>query len=62
MIWAPERRGRHPWGRWARRRRLGTLLGALGVLMSALLAEMGTGLGRWLWGRLWAWLAPMTGT
>src|SRR3990172_4391036 len=40
-----DRRGRHPWGPWARRRRLAAMLG---TLVTALLVEVGTGLGRWL--------------
>lgn len=53
-----DRRGRHPWGPWARRGRLMAMLSTLGV---ALLVEIVTGLGRWAWGLLWEWLAPAVG-
>ena len=51
-----DRRGRHPWGPWARRRRLAAMLG---TLVTALLVEGGTGLGRWLLGLVWAWMLPV---
>jgi len=33
----------------------------MAVLATALLAEVGTGIGRWLSRLLWAWLAPLGG-
>lgn len=53
-----ERRGRHPWGSWARRSRLATVLGALVALLSALLAEFVTGFGSGLASVVARWLMP----
>jgi len=53
-----NRRGRHPWGPWARRRRLATVLGALVALCSALLTEFMTGLGSGLAAAVARWLMP----
>lgn len=49
-------RRRHRWGR----RKGDWIARGLCALALAALAELGTGLGRWLWGLLWAWLMPLT--
>lgn len=55
-----ERRQR-PWGRRTRDRVVQWALALVSATLLAALAEIGTGLGHWMWGMLWAWLAPVTG-
>ena len=45
--WWPRRKSDWAW----------RVLATAGVALSA---ELGTGLGRWLWGRLWTWLITLT--
>jgi len=57
-----ERKPRErPWGRRARDRGVKYALALLSAACLAMVAELGTGLGRWLLGLLWAWLASLTG-